>query len=339
MALGEPRPMSTLRGASARTVEGEDVGTVHDVVLDDSSDRIRFAVIERDGDARLLVVPWALATFNPGERVLQLSASATELNAAPALNRTESGLVENPSWQREVCAFYGSRPYWEEPWDVGTPLAGGSVRPRRRGQNWVRGLLLLVLAAGLGYIALRQGWTTTAGQVVSFAAAVRNTTQGFRNTSADAATTAKVKTALTLAKNVAALDINVDTHDGVTTLTGKVASPENRELVGHIAADTAGVRELRNQLTVDPEIRPELGRQYLVHRIEELQLQNGILEALQNSPEMEGAKVKVRVNGGEVSLEGTVTSDAQKLRADLVARSFSGVRSVDNRLQSVPPAL
>jgi osmotically-inducible protein OsmY len=335
MAIGEPLPMSTLSGASARTVEGEEIGVVYDVVLDDSSDRIRFAVIERGIDGKLLVVPWALVTFRPGERVVHLNVTAKKLNAAPALNQTESLRVESPEWQRQICAFYGSRPYWEEHWDEEVPPMVRIDRHRNRGAQVVRSLLLLVLVTGLGYLAFRQGWTATAEQVTSVAATVRDTTQVFRNSSADAATTAKVKTALTLAKNVAAFDINVDTHDGVTTLTGKVASPENRELVGQIAADTAGVGELRNQLIVDPTVRPELGRQYLAHRVEELERQNGITQALQDSPEMDGAKVKVRVTGGDVLLEGTVNSDAQKVRAYMVARSVNGVRSVDNRLQII----
>lgn len=204
---------------------------------------------------------------------------------------------------------------------------------RRVGPQVVLSVLMLALTAGLGYLTFRQGWFTTAGQVYGVAAAVRETTEGVRNTSADAATTAKVKAALALSKNVSAIDVNVDTYDGVATLTGKVPSPDNRELAGQIAADTSGVREIRNLLTVDPQIRPDQGRQYLARRVEELEQQTAITEALQGIPEMEGARVKVRVSGGLVALEGTVVSDHQKFRAEQVARSFTGVRGVDNRLR------
>jgi osmotically-inducible protein OsmY len=197
------------------------------------------------------------------------------------------------------------------------------------------GVLMLALTAGLGYLIFRQGWLPTVGQVSGVAAAVRETTDGVKNTSADAATTAKVKAALALSKNVSALDINVDTYDGVTTLTGKVPSPQSKELTGQIAGDTSGVREVRNLLNVDPEIRPDPGRQYLAHRVEELERQSAVAEALQEIPEMEGARVKVRVTGELLALEGTVVSDAQKSRAEQVARSFAGVRRVDNRLRNL----
>jgi osmotically-inducible protein OsmY len=197
------------------------------------------------------------------------------------------------------------------------------------------GVLIIALTAGLGYLTFRQGWSPTVGQVFGVAAAVRETTDGVRNTSADAAATAKVKAALALSKNVSALDINVDTYDGVTTLTGKVPSTQSKELAGQIAVDTSGVRDVRNLLNVDPEIRPDPGRQYLAHRVEELERQSALAEALQEIPEMEGARVQVRVTGELVALDGTVVSDAQKSRAEQVARSFAGVRRVDNRLRNL----
>src|SRR5262245_19157016 len=186
MALGEPRPMSTLSGASARTVEGDDIGTVQDVVLDDSSDRIRLAVIARASDGRLLVVPWTLLTFRPGERVVRLGVPAKKLNTAPVLSPAESLRVESPAWQREISAFYGGRPYWEETWDEEAPVVRASVPRPRRGSRVLPSLVLLALVVGVGYIVIQQGWTMTADQVTSVAAKVRDSTQRFRSTSSDA---------------------------------------------------------------------------------------------------------------------------------------------------------
>jgi osmotically-inducible protein OsmY len=66
----------------------------------------------------------------------------------------------------------------------------------------------------------------------------------------------KVKTALALSKRVPALDVSVETDHSVTTLTGRVPSLETRDIAGEIAADTAGVREVRNLLTVEPSNTP-----------------------------------------------------------------------------------
>jgi osmotically-inducible protein OsmY len=333
MALGEPLPVSSVVGVAAKSFEGEDVGTVTDVVVDEGG-RSRFALIELRRDSRLVAIPWEMISRSAGEQAIRLNVTAKKLNAAPALNRGDEGRVRTADWQRDVCTYYGSKPYWAEPWDE-SAVVSPVQRRHRGGLQLALAAILLVVVAGLGYLTFRQGWSTTAGQVSEMAAAVREKTAAFRHTSSDAATTAKVKAALALAKNVSALDINVDTQDGVTTLTGKVPSPENRELAGQIAAETSGVREVRNVLNVDPEIRPDQGRQYLANRMEELERQIAITEALQDIPEMEGAKVKVRASGDSILLEGTVISDAQKSRADQVSRSFAGVQNVENRLRIV----
>ena len=71
-----------------------------------------------------------------------------------------------------------------------------------------------------------------------------------KDTSADAALTAKVKTALALNKSVPASAINVDSQDGMVTLRGEVNDQQTRDLAGKIAQDTSGVREVRNHLYV-----------------------------------------------------------------------------------------
>jgi osmotically-inducible protein OsmY len=195
----------------------------------------------------------------------------------------------------------------------------------------VAGALLLLVIAGFGYLVYRQGWSTTSAQVRGVAVAVRETTNAVRVTSADVAATAKVKAALALSKRVSALEVNVDTRSGVATLTGKVPSREVRELAGEIAVDTSGVREVRNLLTVDP--RPDGDRERLALRVKELEQQTAIAETLQERPEMEGSKIKVRVAGGVVTLDGTVASSEQKWRAEQIASSLAGAREVRDNLR------
>jgi osmotically-inducible protein OsmY len=47
-------------------------------------------------------------------------------------------------------------------------------------------------------------------------------------------------------------------------------------------------------------------------------------------------KVSIVVNNGEVDLTGTVVSEAEKRRADEVAKSFKGVRWVKNEIIVTP---
>lgn len=66
----------------------------------------------------------------------------------------------------------------------------------------------------------------------------------------DATITAQVKAALIGDDELSALDINVDTNDGVVTLNGQVASPAHVARATDVADDVGGVRSIDNRLTV-----------------------------------------------------------------------------------------
>lgn len=66
----------------------------------------------------------------------------------------------------------------------------------------------------------------------------------------DATITAKVKTDLATDKDLSAVQIDVDTKDGVVTLTGPAPSADARERATEIAKNVKGVSSVNNQLTV-----------------------------------------------------------------------------------------
>lgn len=66
----------------------------------------------------------------------------------------------------------------------------------------------------------------------------------------DAAITAKVKTALIGEPGLKALQINVDTANGVVTLRGAVDSPQNLDRATQVAQAVQGVKSVDNRLNV-----------------------------------------------------------------------------------------
>jgi osmotically-inducible protein OsmY len=66
----------------------------------------------------------------------------------------------------------------------------------------------------------------------------------------DGAVTAKVKARLIADPEVTALEINVDTKDGVVTLTGTAATQALKEEAGKLAAGTEGVKSVKNDIQV-----------------------------------------------------------------------------------------
>lgn len=66
----------------------------------------------------------------------------------------------------------------------------------------------------------------------------------------DAAITSKVKSGLAADKDLSALSINVDTHEGVVTLRGTAPTVAARSRAGEIARHVKDVRAVENQLQV-----------------------------------------------------------------------------------------
>ena len=66
----------------------------------------------------------------------------------------------------------------------------------------------------------------------------------------DPGITASVKTKLLADPTVGGLRIDVDTRDGIVTLSGQVKSPAERDLALKLARETDGVKTVENKLTV-----------------------------------------------------------------------------------------
>jgi hyperosmotically inducible periplasmic protein len=67
----------------------------------------------------------------------------------------------------------------------------------------------------------------------------------------DAALTTKVKSALLADDKVKGLNINVDTNDGVVTLTGKAGSPEEKDQALKVVRGIEGVKNVQDRIAVN----------------------------------------------------------------------------------------
>lgn len=203
-----------------------------------------------------------------------------------------------------------------------------------RGASSNRTVLLVLLLLLVGALAFWL-WSHRESETLE------TTVSSVQRASADAVTTAKVKTALALSERVGAFDVDVDCSDGVVTLSGEVAGDETRQLAEDIASETSGVRQVRNRLRVDPGAQPDAEAQRMARRVNDLEVKAAVQEALLAEPDLRDAGVTVAVEDGLVRLEGRVAGPEQRLRAELTARGVPRVRAVDNALtvpEEAPPA-
>ena len=182
-------------------------------------------------------------------------------------------------------------------------------------------VVLIVLIGGLVWTySSRRGET------------VRDTLRLVKDSSQDAATTTKVKTALLVSKHVSAFDTAVGTARGEVTLTGEVPSEDIKRLAAAIAQDTSGVKGVHNNLTVNPGVagNPEVAS--IGDRVADLEIKTLVTDQLAQAPELKDERITVQVNKRTVSLDGTVNSPAQRRTADRIVLLVPGVQHLTSNL-------
>lgn len=94
-----------------------------------------------------------------------------------------------------------------------------------------------------------------AGVAVSapaLAADTKNDKQSVGEYVTDATISTKVRAAFVADKALSALDIAVETNDGVVTLTGSVATSEQVNHAADVTRGVDGVKQVKNDIKVDP---------------------------------------------------------------------------------------
>jgi hyperosmotically inducible protein len=155
-----------------------------------------------------------------------------------------------------------------------------------------------------------------------------------RRSASDTTITTAVKNKLAADPTTSAARINVDTSNGIVTLSGKVPTTAERSEAERIARNTQGVTQVVNNISAeqgaggpggtpggtpggpggasnDAAIQSSIKSQYAA---------NGI------------TGTNVDVKNGEVTITGEVDNAQEKARAEEIAKKTSGVKSVKNQL-------
>jgi len=147
----------------------------------------------------------------------------------------------------------------------------------------------------------------------------------------DAGITGLVKTKLAADGKVSAAEINVDTADGVVTLTGNVDSQEAKDEAMKLAKETSGVRDVKDMIAVRTSSQsaeaPNPDRTLGEH-IDDAGITMKVKSRLLDDPVVKGLKIDVDTRDGVVFLTGSVSNDAEKKQAIELARTTEGVKDV-----------
>ena len=152
----------------------------------------------------------------------------------------------------------------------------------------------------------------------------------------DATITGAIKTRLAADSRVRASEINVDTTNGVVTLTGNVDGQEARDAALQLARETAGVSEVRDMISVRSGTAsgeaPDPDRT-VGERIDDAGITMRVKARLLKDPVVSGMQIDVDTRDGVVFLTGTVNGEAGRKQAVELARTTEGVKNVEANLR------
>jgi sporulation protein YlmC with PRC-barrel domain len=101
--------LSDIKGSQVKNMQGEDLGTLDDFVID-TDGRVGFAILSHAD--KLVAVPFDAITYDQSEKRLSLNMSKERIESAPAFDKSTD--LSRSAWTDEIFRYYGVQPYWGE---------------------------------------------------------------------------------------------------------------------------------------------------------------------------------------------------------------------------------
>jgi hyperosmotically inducible protein len=153
--------------------------------------------------------------------------------------------------------------------------------------------------------------------------------------STNAGLTSKIKTKMAADPVVKAHQIDVDSNNGVVTLTGNIDSQDAKDRALQIAKETKGVVEVRDMIEVRTSAAegkaPDTDRT-VGQTIDDASITMKVKAKLLDDPAVKGLKIDVDTRQGVVYLTGSVATSQVRDQAIKLARETEGVKDVQANL-------
>lgn len=107
---------ATIDGNKVLSSDGEDVGKIHDIMLDVRSGRIAYAVLAEGGflgmGTTLHAIPWNALTLDTADKCFRVGITAQRLKDDPGFDKDHWPAMADTLWGTGVHEYYGRSPYW-----------------------------------------------------------------------------------------------------------------------------------------------------------------------------------------------------------------------------------
>jgi sporulation protein YlmC with PRC-barrel domain len=116
--------ISEMIGTTVENTQGDNLGEIHDVVVDPSDGNIAYAVLAGGGflglGEKYFAIPWRAfqAVTDDDDKTeverMILDADKDRMQNAPGFDKDNWPDMANPEWGQTVHAYYGQQDYWQQ---------------------------------------------------------------------------------------------------------------------------------------------------------------------------------------------------------------------------------
>ena len=156
---------------------------------------------------------------------------------------------------------------------------------------------------------------------------VKSTADKAGTATKDSWLTSKTKIALFADDRVKGTNVSVETKNGVVTLRGKAATPEEKAAAAEVAKSVEGVASVRNNI----QVVPSTARKAVDAKDDDLK--KNVKSRISKDARLKGSDIDVRADNGVVTLTGDAKDLNARARASEIARGVPGVKSVKNEIK------
>lgn len=142
----------------------------------------------------------------------------------------------------------------------------------------------------------------------------------------------KIQTAYGVNPLINHFSLDVDSQAGIVTIKGALQNDAQKELALKIAGSVDGVKEVRDHIKVDPRTKVGEVPYSFGQKVLDATMTSIVKSKLLLNPNTKGLNIKVTTVNSVVTLQGDVSTLAEKETAEKVAIKSAGVSTVRNYL-------
>jgi len=151
----------------------------------------------------------------------------------------------------------------------------------------------------------------------------------------DTAITAKVKERLASDQRIESAKIDVETNNGVVTLSGSAPTADARSAAEELARNVAEVQGIDNKIAApgaidDMSAKAEGAADKLGETVTDATITTKVKAQFAADDQVKATAINVDTDNGVVTLKGEVASSEARKRALDIVRKIDGVKSVDD---------